>query len=912
MKIPRLAAVAMTFCLVSAMASGETRYAELARASASIVLPPLDAQDRSPLDATGRRIVRLLVPDLPSAGAYQYPRYAPRLIAGLKGGVAAPPHSTRTIGPNVNVSNRAGGQSTSAITLDFQNPVFLAAASNDLAGTAQAQYASSDSGATWAYRALPLGTRSFHADPSVAYDDAGVLFSAALGIQPSVAVQICRSTDRGLSWSAPVEADVDNGNDKELMAADNQSASPCAGNVYVAWDRVGVAARFSRSTDGGLTFSPSIVLAPGDFIGASPAVGPNGEVYVSYSDNAAPRIVIFKSTDCGATFSGPVAIAGTTATFDIGIPEMCDRRALVYPACDVDRSSGTRRGWVYVSWTDGTDGGPCPSTAGTTDVFFSRSSDAGATWSAPITVHEPLPTSEQFNPWLAVDPGDGSVNVSYNDSRNDAARLLTDVYYSRSTDGGSTFEPSVKVTTAPTDETCCGADLGNQYGDYSGIVAMGKIHPSWTDRRASGAEEIYTAEISIAPPVADFSGSPTSGAPPLSVAFTDLSTNAPTSWSWTFGDGGTSAVQSPGHVYSSVGIYDVALTACNALGCDTESKPAYINVTNTAVIDEVITGAGYGPANVPEVRIWNHANPPITVANWNAYGAGGYGANVAAGSIDGSVRALTGPGPGPVYGPQVRGFTNTGVPLPKVNFYAYGTLKFGVNVSRGDVDNDAFAEILTGAGPGPVFGPHIRGWNYDGATITPIPGLSFFAFSTLKYGVNLAGGSLDADGFAEIAAGPGPGLVFGPTIRAFNWDGGPITPISKVNFNAFPTSGYGTRVETADVDVDAFAEIAAARGPGATHDSTTSVFDYDGASISPLFSVTPFPGLFYGAHPGAGDYNGDGGAELAVSPGPAPANPSDAIAYHWDGTATTIFVPRFSAYALTYGTQVTGGDMGSI
>ena len=46
-------------------------------------------------------------------------------------------------------------------------------------------------------------------------------------------------------------------------------------------------------------------------------------------------------------------------------------------------------------------------------------------------------------------------------------------------------------------------------------------------------------------PVASFTGTPTIGAPPLAVSFTDTSTGSPTAWSWTFGDGGTSTVQSP-------------------------------------------------------------------------------------------------------------------------------------------------------------------------------------------------------------------------------------------------------------------------------------------------------------------------------------------------------------------------------
>lgn len=80
--------------------------------------------------------------------------------------------------------------------------------------------------------------------------------------------------------------------------------------------------------------------------------------------------------------------------------------------------------------------------------------------------------------------------------------------------------------------------------------------------------------------VADFSGSPTSGDAPLFVNFTDLSTGAPSSWSWSFGDGGTSTTQNPSHSYTSAGSYTVSLTVTNACGSDAETKNAYITVTD--------------------------------------------------------------------------------------------------------------------------------------------------------------------------------------------------------------------------------------------------------------------------------------------------------------------------------------------
>ena len=176
----------------------------------------------------------------------------------------------------------------------------------------------------------------------------------------------------------------------------------------------------------------------------------------------------------------------------------------------------------------------------------------------------------------------------------------------------------------------------------------------------------------------------------------------------------------------------------------------------------IATGPGRAETNPSEVRTFD----PLTGGlrhHWPAYGVSRWGVNVALGQLTGSGQpeVVTGAGPGAVFGPHVRGFSSSGAPLPGVSYLAYGTNKWGVNVSCGDIDGDGYDEIVTGAGPGAVFGPHVRGWNWDGGgTPTPIPGISYFAYGTPKYGVNVSCGDIDGDGFDEIVTGaglPGPG-----------------------------------------------------------------------------------------------------------------------------------------------------------
>jgi PKD repeat protein len=79
-------------------------------------------------------------------------------------------------------------------------------------------------------------------------------------------------------------------------------------------------------------------------------------------------------------------------------------------------------------------------------------------------------------------------------------------------------------------------------------------------------------------PNAGFTGEPTTGNAPMSVAFTDRSSGYPTSWNWNFGDGQESTQQNPVHTYWTGGDYTVTLTASNDYGSTSASKPYYVHV----------------------------------------------------------------------------------------------------------------------------------------------------------------------------------------------------------------------------------------------------------------------------------------------------------------------------------------------
>jgi len=293
----------------------------------------------------------------------------------------------------------------------------------------------------------------------------------------------------------------------------------------------------------------------------------------------------------------------------------------------------------------------------------------------------------------------------------------------------------------------------------------------------------------------------------------------------------------------------------------------------------LVCGPGPAPDNPTNVRVFAAADNGDLLFVFPAYGTPAYGVNVATGDVTGDAISdiLTGPGPGAVYGPHVRGFSINGTPLPQLSFFAYGTNKFGVNVTGGDIDGDGFDEIITGAGPGAVFGPHVRAFDYDGTPgVDPVPGVSYFAYGTPKWGVNVTAGDLDGDGFDEIVTGPGPGAVYGPHVRGWNVDGGVLIPMAGVSFLAYGTNKFGVMVGSGDVDGDGMAEIVTGAGPGSVFGAHVRGWNCDGGAVTALpgfdFFAWDAGTARYGVKVWAGtDLDGDGRADLAVGAGPDPA-----------------------------------------
>ena len=328
---------------------------------------------------------------------------------------------------------------------------------------------------------------------------------------------------------------------------------------------------------------------------------------------------------------------------------------------------------------------------------------------------------------------------------------------------------------------------------------------------------------------------------------------------------------------------------------------------NVGAGESFLVGPGPGASNPNEVRVLGAQGS--LKQSWLAYGAGSFGTNVAAAELDGAgPEVVTGPGPGAVYGPQVRGFGSDGTPVARVNFYAYGTLKYGVNVGAGSLDADPVDELLSGGGPGAVFGPHVRGFDYDGS-LSALPRVNFFAYSTLRYGVRVQGGDVEGDGFAELISGPGPGAIFSAQVRGWNVDGAGVSGLAGINANVFNGTTHGCQVGLGDVDGDGRDEGVFGPGPGPANPSRVRGFGLDsGVTALAGFDSVVFPATAYGLTAGAGDVDGDGRAEVMAGQGADPAATSTLSALAWSGTALSPLPGgTFDAYpAVEYGVNATG------
>lgn len=349
-------------------------------------------------------------------------------------------------------------------------------------------------GENWARVNVSFPGYNILGDPVLAFDSLGVCHYIQIYQNGSTyGLVVTKSTNKGISWSgvSPVVSTTVGLTDKEWIVAD-RSAGPYSNNLYVGWRQFGSQSgmRFVRSTNNGSNWSPSISFTDGSQ-GAYVCVGPNGStpggtVYFAYTGGSSNYIR--KSTDGGVTFS-PTPINATGSFSPAGNP--CAGRQTVkdcirtnqFPRMAADNSYTSTRGNVYMVFEVN------PAGADIADVHFVRSTNNGTTWSTPIRVNDDATTTDQWMEAIDVDPKTGKIFISWYDSREDPANnLMTKVYGTVSTDGGLTFTQNEAISNALFNPNSMAVGQGGgearYIGDYFGISAIGNTsYAVWMDGR---------------------------------------------------------------------------------------------------------------------------------------------------------------------------------------------------------------------------------------------------------------------------------------------------------------------------------------------------------------------------------------------------------------------------------------------
>lgn len=352
---------------------------------------------------------------------------------------------------------------------------------------------STDGGSTWVDGGAVNGRA--YGDPSLVWRRAdGNFYLAALDSGGGLGLYV--STDDCQTFSF-VTTPSTFGDDKEILAVDNNLGSPYFGNLYVVWTDFGVGGapiRASRSTDGGVTWWPPVTLSSGGAVqGAWPAVAPNGDLFVAWlhwdSYPSGPiDVEVSRSTDGGVSYSrvtnplnNAVNPRDAATTGSCGRPALNGPiRYLPSPQIVVDDD-----GVLHVVYSYDPDG---YATGDVVDVFYRRSLDNGASWLPEVRLNDDASTSDQYFPTIQVSGSQVSgstVLATWYDRRNDPANYMQEYFKRLSYDGGATWQPSVLVSDVPSPVYHDPGTAACYHGDYDqSLISLTNAEvPQWADDR---------------------------------------------------------------------------------------------------------------------------------------------------------------------------------------------------------------------------------------------------------------------------------------------------------------------------------------------------------------------------------------------------------------------------------------------
>lgn len=405
------------------------------------------------------------------------------LAAASQGAISVPKlpvveRASGSVGPQVRADVGAGTEASNetSIATTSMDPDEVVAVWNDWRRSTGSEVinmgvgVSLDGGSTWTdflVRPPAPNQSGVEGDPMTAYDHrTGTLWVGAISFAGNGGLYVAKKVQGSTSFEPSVQVGQISFADKCWMVAGPRNGNPNETNVYIAYNE-GV----WRSTDMGATWQGPVSVPSG--IGFLPRIAPNGDLYVSYWDFGSGHWLL-RSTNGGLSFSGPFRIATRMDVWGTQDGSRFPGRFRV-PAFNVLAIDPTNSN-LYAIYPDttSTSGGNAQ-----VDLYFTKSTNGGTTWSTPDAIDfDGIRDGDQLFPFIECDD-QGVIHLVFYDTQNtvqndDDPNGFFDAYYASSTDEGASWKKT-RLTSAPFNSINDGLDRGSSQfiGDYSGVAYGG-------------------------------------------------------------------------------------------------------------------------------------------------------------------------------------------------------------------------------------------------------------------------------------------------------------------------------------------------------------------------------------------------------------------------------------------------------
>lgn len=417
------------------------------------------------------------------------------------------PSTAVMVGPNIPLDANVAASET-MVAINPLNPLNIVASAN------WNHFFSFNGGRTWSRGADVTGDGQPQGDPNVAFDRHGTVYRQGLDVyhagqlnspQAPRGVTVQSSVDGGRTLLAPVYAykppPYTGSPDQGILTIDTVQSSPYVGNLYVtaadyqsagylpSYPAVGFPMIALISRDGGKTWDSPIDISDSPLYDQESSeyvtTGEKGQVYAAWQKGGGSQMhVIFtRSLDGGRTWAPNIVVRTLPLPLNINTYSTDIRGNITI---DVDRSNGPNRGTIYLSSVDlnGASGGAA-------DAWMVKSTDGGNTWSSSVLLSDAPrgPNKYDFQPRISVAPN-GRVDAAWYGITGWSGTGIPsyDVYYSYSANGGVSFSPSVRVTSASSVKNL------TVFGEYMGLASDStRALVTWTDLRTG----TYLANFAI-------------------------------------------------------------------------------------------------------------------------------------------------------------------------------------------------------------------------------------------------------------------------------------------------------------------------------------------------------------------------------------------------------------------------------